>query len=75
LVNDRKEYNNSYVGISPQFQPLRIQIKQSYWVIDSVCIKQTLPYQIERKMDSLIDSAIRIHITPKGGKLYVSFRN
>jgi len=52
LVNDRKEYNNRYVGISPQSQPLRIQIKQSYWVIDSVCIKQTLPYQIERRTDS-----------------------
>jgi hypothetical protein len=56
MVNDRKEYNNSYVGISPQFQPLRMQIKQSYWVIDSVCIKQTLLYQIERRPDSGFDS-------------------
>jgi hypothetical protein len=56
LVNDRKEYNNSYVGMSPQFQPLRMQIKQSYRVIDSVCIKETLLYQVERKTDSGFDS-------------------
>jgi hypothetical protein len=30
LVNDRKEISN--VGMSPQFQPLRMQIKQSHVV-------------------------------------------
>jgi len=36
LVNDRKEIR--YLGMSPQFQALRIQIKQLYRVISSVCI-------------------------------------
>ena len=50
LVADRKE--TRYLGVPPQLQALRILIKQSYRVIDSVDIVQTLPYLIERRSDS-----------------------
>ena len=52
LVNDRKEYNNSYVGISPQFQPIGMPVKSPKGLVDGACIKQTLQYPIEGKPDS-----------------------
>ena len=73
LVADRKEIR--YLGVPPQLQALRIQIKQTYWVIVSVCVVK--PFHIRSRGSrilSLILRSLDTHYLGRGEKLYnISF--
>ena len=67
LVNDRKEIR--YLEMPPQFQALRIQIKQLYRVISSVCIVK--PFHICSRgcrILILVSHKIRYALPMKRGK-------
>jgi len=69
LVNDRKEIR--YLGMSPQFQALRIPIKQLYRVISSVCIVK--PFHIcsrGSRILSLFLTNLDTHYSGRGEKLF-----
>ena len=66
LVNDRKEIRN--VGISPQFQPLRVQIKSSVMAAAvSVSSNLSISGREEAQFNSSSDTVDRHYPSTQGG--------